>query len=75
VAASIGFEENIKPLFREDDRASMEWAFDLWSHEDVAANSEAILERLRDGSMPCDRPWPDEQIGIFEAWVAQGAPP
>jgi hypothetical protein len=74
MAAAISFEENIKPLFREGDRASMEWAFDLWSHEDVAENGEAILDRLRDGSMPCDRPWPDKQIDLFEAWVAQGGP-
>jgi hypothetical protein len=49
----ISFEQHIKPLFRERDRQSMRPAFDLWSH-DVAANSDAILERLREGTMPCD---------------------
>ena len=74
MSAAISFDAHIRPLFREGDRASMEWAFDLWSHEDVAENGEAILNRLSDGSMPCDRPWPAEQIDLFEAWVAQGGP-
>ena len=39
----ISFEQQIKPLFRERDRQSMKWAFDLWSRDDVAGNSEAIL--------------------------------
>jgi hypothetical protein len=48
----ISFEQHIKPLFRERDRESMKPAFDLWSHDDVARNSEAILGRLREGTMP-----------------------
>jgi hypothetical protein len=57
----ISFEKDVKPLFREGDRQSMKWAFDLWSHGDAARNSTAILERLRDGTMPCDGAWADEQ--------------
>jgi hypothetical protein len=71
---SISFEQHIKPLFREGDRQSMKWAFDLWSHDDVAGNSDAILERLRDGTMPCDGAWPDEQIAVFQGWVEAGTP-
>jgi len=71
---SISFEQHIKPLFREGDRQSMKWAFDLGSHDDVARNSAAILERLRDGTMPCDGAWPDDQITIFERWVELGTP-
>ena len=70
----ISFERQIKPLFRERDRQSMKWAFDLWSHDDVARNSEAILARLRDGTMPCDGAWPDEQIAVFQHWVEAGTP-
>jgi hypothetical protein len=69
----IRFEQHIKPLFRERDRQSMKWAFDLWSRADVAGNAEAILARLRDGTMPCDGAWPDERIAIFQAWVEAGA--
>jgi len=70
----ISFEQQIKPLFREGDRHSMKWAFDLWSHDDVTRNSEAILERLREGTMPCDGAWPDEQIAVFQNWVEAGTP-
>ena len=70
----ISFEQNIKPLFREGDRQSMKWAFDLWSHDDVASNSEAILGKLRDGTMPCDGAWSDEQIAVFQDWIDAGTP-
>jgi hypothetical protein len=70
----ISFERDIKPLFREGDRRSMSWAFDLWSHDDVARNGDAILERLRDGTMPCDGAWPDGQVALFQAWLEAGTP-
>lgn len=70
----ISFERQIKPLFRDGDRQSMKWAFDLWSHDDVVQNSDAILDRLRAGTMPCDGAWPDEQIAFFQEWVEAGAP-
>jgi truncated hemoglobin YjbI len=66
------FDEHIKPLFRERDRASMKFALDLWSHADVSEHADAILERLRDGSMPCDGAWTPEQIGSFERWIEAG---
>ena len=69
---SISFEQHIKPLFREGDRQTMKWAFDLWSHDDVAGNSGAILERLRNGTMPCDGAWPDEQVAVFQDWIEAG---
>jgi muconolactone delta-isomerase len=71
---SLSFAEDIKPLFREGDRDSMISQFDLWSYDDVARASEAILARLKDGSMPCDGAWPDEQVALFEQWVAAGKP-
>ena len=70
----ISFEEQIKPLFREGDRQAMTWAFDLWSYEDVSRNSDAILQRLRNGTMPCDGAWPNEQVTVFQAWVEAGTP-
>jgi hypothetical protein len=70
----ISFEQHIKPLFRERDRQSMKWAFDLWSRDDVAQNSDAILGQLRDGTMPCDGAWPNEQIAVFQDWVEAGTP-
>ncbi len=69
------FERDIKPLFRDDDVESMEFAFDLRSYEDVRANAEGIYERLADGSMPCDTEWPQDQIDRFRAWIDAGANP
>jgi hypothetical protein len=71
---AISFEQHIKPLFRDSDRQSMEFAFDLWSRDEVAQNSDAILERLRDDTMPCDGAWPEEQIAVFQSWVDAGTP-
>lgn len=70
----ISYAQDIKPLFREGDRESMSAAFDLWSYDDVARWSDAILARLRDGSMPCDGAWSEEQVARFEEWVAAGKP-
>jgi hypothetical protein len=71
----LSFERDIKPLFRERDRESMRFAFDLWSRDDVVAHGPAILERLREGTMPCDGEWPDDRIARFERWLAAGGPP
>jgi hypothetical protein len=70
----ISFEQDIKPLFREHDRESMKRAFDLWSYDDVAQNSDAIVGRVRDGSMPCDGAWPPGQIDLLQRWIDAGMP-
>ena len=70
----ISYAQDIKPLFREGDRESMSSAFDLWSYDDVVQNSDAILGRLRDGTMPCDGAWPEEQVDLFQRWVDAGTP-
>jgi hypothetical protein len=70
----ISYDKDIKPLFRERDRESMSSQFDLWSYDNVARMSDPILERLRNGSMPCDGAWPDEQVALFEDWIAAGKP-
>lgn len=69
-----GFETDIKPLFREIDRQSMLRHFDLWSYDDVSRHAEAILDRLREGTMPCDGSWPQAQIGLFQRWTENGKP-
>jgi hypothetical protein len=66
------FESDVKPLFRERDRESMQRAFDLWSHDDVSRHADAILARLRDGTMPCDGAWPQDQVDLFERWTEGG---
>lgn len=68
-AESLHFDENIKPLFRERDRDSMRFAFDLWSLDDVSTHAGAILERLDAGTMPCDGAWPAERVAVFRRWT------
>ena len=70
----VGFETDIRPLFRERDRESMEFAFDLWSLDDVSENADAILGRIKTGTMPCDGAWPEAQVELFERWIASGKP-
>jgi hypothetical protein len=71
---AVGYEADVKPLFREGDRSSMLSLFDLWSYDDVREHAAAILGRLEDGSMPCDGAWPAERVEVFRSWLAQGAP-
>ena len=70
----VEFGKHIKALFRERDRNSMKFAFDLSSYADVSTHADAILERVRNGTMPCDGPWPEERIDVFARWVAGGKP-
>ena len=72
---TVRFDAHVKPLFRERDRQSMSFAFDLWSYDDVRAHATDILARLRNGSMPCDGRWPAERMDVFSRWVDSGAQP
>ena len=38
------FARDIPPLFRESDRESMDFAFDLWNYQDVRTHAEDILD-------------------------------
>jgi hypothetical protein len=53
----------------------MLFAFDLWSYADVSSNAQAILARLRAGTMPCDGAWPAVQIEAFGRWIDEGTLP
>jgi hypothetical protein len=71
----LSFDSDVKPLFRESDRASMQKAFDLWDYADVVRYQDAIVDRLADGSMPCDGPWKSGDIQLLRTWIAQGSRP
>ena len=71
----VSFGTHIRPLFRDRDRQSMSFAFDLWSADDVRAHAAGILQRLQDGSMPCDGAWPAAQIDVFRRWTESGTQP
>ena len=71
---TLSYENDVKPLFRERDRESMRSSFDLWSHDDVSSNADAILDQLRTGNMPCDGAWPQAQVDLFARWIEEGKP-
>lgn len=68
----VSFATHIQPLFRERDRQSMAFAFDLWSYDEVAAHADAILHRLSEGTMPCDEGWPPDRVETFRRWTTGG---
>ncbi|HZR50891.1 MAG TPA: ferritin-like domain-containing protein [Streptosporangiaceae bacterium] len=70
----VSFARHIKLLFRDKDRKSMSFAFDLWSYADVTANAAGILERIDNGTMPCDGAWPAEKVAVFRRWTESGTP-
>jgi len=71
-SSTPSFAQAIWPLFREEDRDAMKYIIDLWDYHDVSTNAESIFDRLEDGSMPCDEPWPSEQIDLFRRWIDAG---
>jgi hypothetical protein len=71
----VRFAHDIRPLFRDKDVARMAFKFDLSSYDDVRANSDKILRRLTNGSMPCDGAWPADRVTLFHDWVDAGCPP
>ena len=72
-SSKLGFEADIKPLFRDKDRQAMLRAFDLWAYSDVVGHADAIAHQLGEGTMPCDGPWPQEQVDRFRRWLEEGA--
>jgi len=73
--APLSFANDVKPLFRDSDRASMQKAFDLWNYDDVVRFQDAIVDRLADGTMPCDGAWKPDDIDLVRTWIAQGSRP
>jgi hypothetical protein len=70
--AAPSFERDIRPLFRDKDVESMSRHFDLSSYEEVRNHAAAIHARLAAGSMPCDGPWPPENVERFGQWMEAG---
>lgn len=72
--SALSFEQDIKPLFRDKDRNSMQRFFDLFNYSDVAGHADAIVGALQSGRMPCDGAWPASQVETFQRWIDTGKP-
>jgi len=74
---ALSFAHDVRPLFRDtpdiDTMKSM--GLDLSSYDDVKATAVGIYARLEDGSMPCDEPWPPDQLSLFKRWMDEGMAP
>jgi hypothetical protein len=74
---ALSFAKDIRPLFRDtpDVDSMKDYGLDLSSFTDVKAHAEDIYSRILDGSMPCDEPWPKDQIAKFKQWMDEGMAP
>jgi hypothetical protein len=71
----VSFVRDIKPLFRDEDQNNMlGFGLDLYDYERVKDRAAEILERLADGSMPCDEAWPEYRVTLFRRWMNEGCP-
>ena len=73
----LSFASDIRPLFRDtlDVESMKDMGLDLSSYENVKAKAEGIYSRLEDRSMPCDGPWPQDQVAKFKRWMDEGMAP
>jgi twitching motility protein PilT len=68
----LSFERDIKPMFSEDQRMQMKWAFDLWDYDNVKENISDILKRIEGGEVPFEDGWPKEQLAVIRSWMREG---
>lgn len=74
---ATSFATDIRPLFRDkpDVETMKRMGIDLSSYDDVKAKADGIYARLENGSMPCDGPWPENQVAKFKSWMDEGMAP
>ena len=74
---ALSFAKDIRPLFRDtpDVDTMKDFGLDLSSYDSVKIHAEEIYARVLDGSMPCDDPWPKEQVALFKQWMEEGMAP
>jgi hypothetical protein len=73
-SGDVSYARDIKPLFRDQDHQAMSSRFDLWSYDDVSTHADAIVGKLRAGTMPCDGAWPADRVDLFQRWIDAGKP-
>lgn len=70
---ALRFANDIRPLFRDTDVETMKrFGLDLSSYEQVKEKAQEIYSSVDDGSMPCDEPWPKDQVALFKRWMDEG---
>lgn len=76
---SVSFAKDIKPLFRAIDVAHMGpmgVLLDDYKYMSDASNAKAVLDTLKDQSMPPGGPfWSQEHLDLFSKWMADGYQP
>ncbi len=73
------FAADILPLFTPIDIQHMAFFCDLSNYDDVKANAQDILERLKGHGgrimpPPPRDPWTDTNIALFASWIEDGFP-
>jgi hypothetical protein len=74
---AVSFADDIRPLFRDspDIDSMKDYGLDLSSYEQVKKKAPEIYACLKDGSMPCDEPWPNDEVALFKAgWMKAWCP-
>jgi hypothetical protein len=74
---NVSFADDIRPLFTQIDIDHMSFFCDLSSYDDVKANAQEILARLRGQGgrvmpPPPRGPWATDKIALFQAWIDGG---
>lgn len=81
LGSSAVCSNNLRSIELFEDQAFLEYLVfkQLNSCAKQGSSRQDILERLADGTMPCDEEWPDEQIDEqidqFRRWIEVGMPP
>lgn len=81
MSGRLGFDQDIKLLISEGERACMlatRSGIDLHDWQTVSRRAEDISNHLKASpgyiQMPPGAPWPPERIATFDAWVSEGSP-
>lgn len=75
MVGNVGFEEDVKPLFRPEDQSCMiGFGLDLWNWTQVRSRALGIQQKIVDDEMPPDAPWPEAQKQLFDNWIRDGRP-
>lgn len=70
---ALSFANDIRRLFRDTDVETMkDFGLDLSSYEQVKEKAPEIYAAVEDGSMPCDEPWPKNDVALFKRWMDEG---